>query len=30
MDKVGDDMLADWLKATGEDGKRIIDAFNKK
>ncbi|MCA3158528.1 MAG: TRAP transporter substrate-binding protein [Burkholderiales bacterium] len=30
MDKVGDDMLADWLKATGDDGKRIIDAFNKK
>jgi TRAP-type C4-dicarboxylate transport system substrate-binding protein len=30
MDKVGDEMLADWLKATGEDGKRIIDAFNKK
>jgi TRAP-type C4-dicarboxylate transport system substrate-binding protein len=30
MDKVGDEMLADWLKATGDDGKRIIDAFNKK
>lgn len=30
MDKVGDEMLADWLKATGDDGKRIIDAFNRK
>lgn len=30
MDKVGDEMLADWLKATGEEGKRIIDTFNRK
>jgi TRAP-type transport system periplasmic protein len=27
---VGDKMIGDWLKVAGEDGKAIIDAFNKK
>jgi TRAP-type C4-dicarboxylate transport system substrate-binding protein len=27
--KVGDQMLADWLKKSGADGKRVIDAYRK-
>jgi TRAP-type transport system periplasmic protein len=27
---IGDQMTADWLKLAGEDGKAIIEAFNKK
>jgi TRAP-type C4-dicarboxylate transport system substrate-binding protein len=30
MKKIGDEMLADWLKQAGPDGKEIIDAYNKK
>lgn len=30
MKKIGDEMLADWLKQAGADGKEIIDAYNKK
>jgi TRAP-type transport system periplasmic protein len=29
MKKIGDEMLADWLKQSGADGKEIIDAYNK-
>lgn len=29
MKKIGDEMLADWLKSAGADGKEIIDAFRK-
>lgn len=29
MKKIGDEMLADWLKGAGADGKEIIDAFRK-
>lgn len=29
MRKIGDEMLADWLKQAGADGKEIIDAYNK-
>jgi TRAP-type transport system periplasmic protein len=27
---IGDQMTADWLKLAGDDGKAIIEAFNKK
>jgi TRAP-type transport system periplasmic protein len=27
---IGDQMTADWLKLAGEDGKAIIEAFNRK
>ncbi len=27
---IGDQMIADWLKLAGEEGKAIIEAFNKK
>jgi TRAP-type transport system periplasmic protein len=27
---IGDQMTADWLKVAGEEGKAIIEAFNKK
>ena len=30
MKKIGDEMLADWLKQAGADGKEIIDAYRKK
>jgi TRAP-type C4-dicarboxylate transport system substrate-binding protein len=30
MKKIGDEMLADWLKQAGPDGKEIIDAYNKR
>ena len=29
MKKIGDEMLADWLKGAGADGKAIIDTFRK-
>lgn len=29
MKKIGDEMLADWLKQAGTDGKEIIDAYGK-
>lgn len=29
LKKVGDDMVADWLKQAGADGKEIIDAYNR-
>ncbi len=29
MKKIGDEMLADWLKTAGPDGKTIIDAYRK-
>lgn len=29
MKKIGDEMLADWLKQAGADGKEIIDAYGK-
>jgi TRAP-type transport system periplasmic protein len=29
MKKIGDEMVADWLKQAGADGKEILDAFNK-
>jgi len=27
--KVGDTMLADWLKKAGPDGQAMVDAFRK-
>lgn len=30
MKKIGDDMLADWLKQTGADGKEIVDTYGKR
>ncbi len=30
MKKIGDEMLSDWLKQAGADGKEIIDAYRKK
>jgi TRAP-type C4-dicarboxylate transport system substrate-binding protein len=30
MKKIGDEMLTDWLKQAGADGKEIIDAYSKK
>jgi hypothetical protein len=29
MRKVGDTLLADWLKKAGAEGKAIVDAFRK-
>lgn len=29
MRKIGDEMVADWLKQAGADGKEIIDAYNR-
>jgi len=29
MKKIGDEMLGDWLKQAGADGKEIIDAYNR-
>jgi TRAP-type C4-dicarboxylate transport system substrate-binding protein len=29
MKKIGDEMVTDWLKQAGADGKEILDAFNK-
>ncbi|MCA3219485.1 MAG: TRAP transporter substrate-binding protein [Burkholderiales bacterium] len=29
MKKIGDEMVADWLKQAGADGKEVLDAFNK-
>jgi TRAP-type C4-dicarboxylate transport system substrate-binding protein len=29
MRKIGDEMLADWIKAAGADGKEILDAYNR-
>lgn len=29
MKKIGEEMLGDWLKATGAEGKQIIDAYRK-
>jgi hypothetical protein len=29
LKKVGDEMLADWLKKAGPEGKAVIDAFRK-
>jgi TRAP-type transport system periplasmic protein len=29
MKKIGDEMLSDWLKQAGADGKEIIDAYNR-
>ena len=30
MKKIGDEMLSDWLKQAGTDGKEIVDAYRKK
>jgi hypothetical protein len=30
MNKIGDEMLGDWLKQAGGDGKEIIDVYRKK
>jgi len=30
MKKIGDEMLSDWLKQAGADGKEIVDAYRKK
>ena len=30
MKKIGDEMLGDWLKQAGADGKEIVDAYRKK
>lgn len=30
MKKIGDEMLNDWLKQAGPDGKEIVDAYRKK
>jgi hypothetical protein len=27
--KVGDQMLGDWLKKSGADGKAVVDAYKK-
>jgi len=29
MRKIGDAMLADWLKKTGGEGKAVVDAYRK-
>lgn len=29
MKKIGDEMMADWLKQAGADGKKIIDAYRR-
>ena len=29
MKKIGDEMVADWLKQAGAEGKEILDAYNK-
>jgi hypothetical protein len=29
MRKIGDEMVADWLKQAGGDGREIIDAYNR-
>jgi TRAP-type C4-dicarboxylate transport system substrate-binding protein len=29
MRKIGDEMVADWLKQAGADGKEIVDAYNR-
>ena len=29
MKKVGDVMLADWLKKAGPDGQAVVDAYKK-
>jgi TRAP-type C4-dicarboxylate transport system substrate-binding protein len=29
MRKIGDEMLAEWLKQAGPEGKEIIDAYRK-
>ena len=29
MKKVGDTMLAEWLKSAGADGQALIDAYRK-
>jgi hypothetical protein len=29
LKKVGDTMLADWLKKSGADGQALVDAFRK-
>ena len=28
--KIGDQMLDDWLKKAGPDGKKIVDAYREK
>jgi TRAP-type C4-dicarboxylate transport system substrate-binding protein len=30
MKKIGAEMEADWLKSAGADGKRILDAYQRK
>jgi TRAP-type C4-dicarboxylate transport system substrate-binding protein len=30
MKKIGDEMLGDWLKQAGADGKEIVDTYRKK
>ncbi len=30
MKKIGDEMEADWLKAAGADGKKILDSYQRK
>jgi TRAP-type C4-dicarboxylate transport system substrate-binding protein len=30
MRKIGDEMVADWIKQAGADGQRILDAFRKQ
>ena len=29
MKKVGDAMIADWVKQAGADGQAVLDAFRK-
>lgn len=29
LKKIGDQMIAEWLKTTGADGKRVVDEFRK-
>jgi hypothetical protein len=29
LKKVGDTMIAEWMKTSGADGKSIIDAYQK-
>lgn len=30
MKKIGEEMVADWLKASGADGKKVLDTYQRK